>query len=317
MRKWLFILVLLGIIQTINARNRVKTNSIEEFKYELYGRNSSLLDMKAYGNEHENILTLRCGRLWIQDQYLSPLLYVGHQVSLRNEWWQGFANTPTKVRLSGRQEYNHTLLNRKIHRDNWRHVGRFHANLGLSYNEAYTNSSYSLGINGGWGAYYNWRWVNCGIELLIGPYLELDWKSKLQGANINKPYSTDLAMNLCGMGGVNWSIDKRGMSIRVRYLAQMNLIGAEYMPDYWQSYYEMLEGALGKIQFSSALNHRHLQHELTLDMQFKHSTWRVGVAHSYLEYGSRKMRFSNEEVSVIMGCIWNYRTRTQKSLAAW
>lgn len=37
---------------------------------------------------HEDVLTLRFGGMWQQDQYLSPLLYDGMEVGISNEWWQ-------------------------------------------------------------------------------------------------------------------------------------------------------------------------------------------------------------------------------------
>ena len=40
--------------------------------------------------EHEDILTIQGGGMWLQDQYLSPLLYDGVSVGITNEWWQAF-----------------------------------------------------------------------------------------------------------------------------------------------------------------------------------------------------------------------------------
>ena len=71
------------------------------------------------------------------------------------------------------------------------------------------------------------------------------------------------------------------------------------------------------IQFAGAWNHRHLKHELTFDMQLRRTTWRIGLSHTYLEYGTKDLRFSNEEACVILGCIWNYRVNTAKSMLVW
>lgn len=274
------------------------------------------IETQGYGNEHENIFTLRYGWLWQQDQYLSPLLYSGQQVGLSNEWWQGFRKGRRQLRYANVSRYTHSIKN-DFYSGTWKHVGRLHADFGWTYNPNYSNLIYSLGISSGWGACYTWKWRNRGIELLLGPYADLDWKSKLHSANVNKPYSIDLAVNLCALGGVSWTFEANKMTFRLRYLAQMNLIGAEYIPDYWQSYYEMTEGVLGKIRPAGVWNHRHLKHELTFDMQLRHTTWRIGFAHTYLEYGMQNLRFSDEEASVILGCIWNYRVNKAKSMLVW
>jgi hypothetical protein len=39
-------------------------------------------------------------------------------------------------------------------------------------------------------------------------------------------------------------------------------------------------------------------------MQFIRSTWRIGVKHEYIEYGTPNMMFSREQVSAIIGWIW-------------
>lgn len=252
-----------------------------------------LASMAAAQNvEHENVLHVSYGGLWQQDQYLSPLLYSGQRVGIGNEWWQPL-------------------------RGAWHHLGRFDAQFGWTYSSAHTNLIYSLGVSGGWGAYYNWHFRRTGIELLLGPYLDLDWLGKMHGSSVNKPFSMDAALDLCAMGGIAWSFRARTTSYRLRYLVRANIIGVDFLPDYWQSYYELAEGVPGRVRCTTLTNHRTLRHELTMDMQFHRSTWRVGVAHEYVEYGERGMMFSREQVSAVVGCIWHYRINPAKSLAAW
>ena len=78
-----------------------------------------------YNQEHENILTVRYGGLWQQDQYLSPLLYSGQHIGLSNEWWQGFLCDSTK---------------------HWQHVGRAQIIGGMAYSEPKNNLIYSVGL---------------------------------------------------------------------------------------------------------------------------------------------------------------------------
>ena len=242
----------------------------------------------SYGEEHENILSIHYGGLWQQDEYLSPLLYSGQCIGLSHEWWQAMRRDSTS---------------------HWLHVGKVQAMGGIAYSEALNNLIYSFGLQGGWGALYTWQRENLGLKAMVGPYLDIDMTGKMHAGNINKPYSADLGANVCGMGGVSWSFSVKKTSYRLRYIARVNIIGADYMPDYWQSGYEVAEGILGNVRCAGVWNHRHLQQELTFDIQFKRTTWRLGIAHEYLEYGQRDMMFSREAVSAVVGCIWHHRVK--------
>ena len=246
--------------------------------------------------EHENVLSIRYGGMWQQDQYLSPLLYSGQQIGISNEWWQGFNQDSTK---------------------HWQHVGQAHITGGMAYSERMNNLMYSVGLQGGWGAQYVWKWKELGLQALVGPYLDVELFGKMHASNVNKPYSMDLAVNMCAMGGVSWAFKAKKTSYRLRYLARLNVLGMDYIPDYWHSYFEMGEGILGDFRCAGLWNHRHLKHELTFDMQFVRSTWRVGIAHEYLEYGTTEMMFSREMMSAVLGCVWQYKINPAKSFVAW
>ena len=255
-----------------------------------------MLHAEKYNPVHENILSVRYGGIWQQDAYLSPLLYSGQQIGLANEWWQGFRCDST---------------------GHWQHVGKAQLLGGMAYSELYNNLIYSVGLQAGWGGLYLWKWSDLGLIVLVGPYLNVNLLGKLHASNVNKPYSMDLGVDLCAISGVSWAFSYKQTSYRLRYLVRVNMIGVDYMPDYWHSYYEQTEGVLGPVRCSGVWNHRHLQHELTFDMQLKHSTWRVGITHEYLEYGMPKMMFSNETVSAIVGCVWQYKINPAKSFVVW
>lgn len=244
--------------------------------------------------EHENILHISFGGGWMQDQYLSPLLYKGLRVGLGNEWWQPFSKEIEKKEQS---------------ESRWEHVGRIDTQFDWLYNPTKSNVIYALDIRAGWGAYYAWCWENLGLQVILGPYLDVDCTAKLHGTNVNKPYSMDAAVDVMAMTGVSYAFHGKKTSYRLRYLLRTNLIGVDYLPDYWQSYYEMGEGVIGKVRCSGMWNHRTLRHELTLDMQFPHSTWRVGVRHEYLEYGIKNMMFSHEQVSLVVGSVFRYKLK--------
>jgi hypothetical protein len=237
----------------------------------------------SYANEHESSWSVSYGGLWLQDQYLSPLLYSGQQIGIEKEWWKDF---------------------RRKSAWNWQQVGKVHLLGGMAYSELKNNLIYCGGVQGGWGSLYTWNIEKTGLNFLLGPYLNIDFMAKSHAVQVNKPYSIDIGIDACGIAGINWAFQIKNSSFRLRYLAQGNIVGVDYLPDYWQSYYEQTEGVMGEIRCSGMWNRRHLQHELTFDIQLKRSTWRIGVEHEYLEYGTKKMMFSRETVSAMVGCIF-------------
>lgn len=263
----------------------------------------SILCCRAENVEHENILHVNYGGMWEQDQYLSPLLYSGMRVGIGNEWWQGFRED-TRLGRTGRLK-------------SWQHVGRIDVSAGWMYNTPGTNIMYAIGIQSGWGAAYTWSWPQAGVQILLGPYLDLDYTGRLIGSNVNKPYSMDAGLQAEAMGGVSYSFSGKKTSYRLRYLVRANLLGVDFIPDYWQSYYELSEGIAGKVRCAGMWNRRYLHHELTLDMQLPHSTWRVGIRHEYLEYGEDDLWFSREQVMVVVGTCFRYRIQSNKSLKMW
>lgn len=247
--------------------------------------------------EHENILKVKYGWVSLLDPYLSPLAFSGNQIGIANEWWQPFHTT--KKHPSP---------------ENWANVGTIDVHGLRAYNSAYTNLIYALGFHAGWGAYYRFSWFDDRIRLILGPFLEVDFMVREIGSNVNKPYSVDVGIDAMAMAGLQWSFYGKKTSYRLRYRVRTNLIGFDYLPDYWQSYYEIATGVAGVARCSGHWNHNVVRHELSLDLQFPHSTWRVGAEHEFLKYTTKEMQFVRNQVSIVIGCIWNYRINPNKKL---
>ena len=241
---------------------------------------------------HENILSIRWGGIRHYDEYLSPLLYSGQFISLQNEWWQTFRSTA-----------------------DWQHVGKVKLQAGRAYNPPYSNICYALGLQGGWGAHYDFQRlisINA-FHLFIGPYLDIDLLGKELVQNVNKPYSIDFSIDMKAQAGISYCFSGKRSSYRIRYLAATSILGAQFVPQYWQSYYEISEGIVdGTVGFSSLHNHLTLRHELCFDMQFPHSAWRLGVEHEYIRHNMNNLHFQREQVCLIVGTVFNYSTKIRK-----
>lgn len=249
---------------------------------------------------HKDVLTVGYGEMWLLDGYLSPLVYNGEAISLSNEWWQPFKE---------RTKYSTA---------NWGHVGKLSLRGERVISEKKSNLIDALDIQGGWGAHYQFKWdfsASPGVEwsqlrVLVGPYIGADIMAKQMSRNVNKPYSIDAGIDACIMGEVNYAFACKSTAYSIGYGVQMNLFGVEWLPEYWTSYYEITEGVRTSenVHFSYAGNRQYLQQDFHFDMQFKHSSWRVGVKHEYMKYGVDKRPFRRESISGYIGAIFQYKT---------
>ena len=250
--------------------------------------------------EHDNILKIKAGLGYQLDTYLSPMGYTGWQVGLGNEWWQPF-RSDTKLGQTGKL-------------DHWAHVGRVDVMGGKYRSSSRSNHYWSAQVAGGWGAFYEWRWFDDRLRVHVGPYLEAGFTVREQARNVNKIVSFDIAIDAMAMGGISWSFYGKKTSYRLNYLLRTNLIGFDYLPEYWESYYELYEGVPGMARCSGPWNHNTVKHELTLDMQFPHSTWRIGAEHEYIRYGTKDMHWVRNQLNFIIGCRWKYKIRANERL---
>ncbi len=233
---------------------------------------------------HENVLTVEYGGIWQNDEYLSPLLYGGQMIGLQHEWWSALRD--------------------------WRHVGKIHITGAMTDNDrAIRNSQYAVGVNGGWGALYDFNHIMQvrGFNVFVGPYLHADYMLRSISSYQNKPYSMDISATVCLHAGVSYTIHCPRSAYRLQYTLMTDLVGAMFAPDYWQSYHEMNTSLQGVCVFASLHNRQRLQHELSVDMEFRKSTWRIGVRHEYLQSMANNLHFSRESVSVVVGTVFNHR----------
>lgn len=257
--------------------------------------------MAQEGVVHDNILKVKAGTGYQLDSYLSPIGYAGMQIGLGNEWWQPF-----------RQD---TPLGKEGKLANWSHVGRADIFM-TNYYSSVRHSNRYLGaqIAAGWGALYEWKWLDDRLRVHAGPYLDAGFTAREHANNVNKIVSFDIAIDVMAMGGIRWSFYGKHTSYRLNYLIRTNLIGFDYLPEYWESYYEISQGVPGQPRCSGHWNHNTIKHELTLDMQFKHSTWRVGAEHEFVNYGTKDLHFMRNQLSIVIGCIWKYKIHANARL---
>lgn len=244
--------------------------------------------LHAEGTEHENILSVQYGGMWQQDSYLSPLIYTGQFAGVQNQWWQAFRKHPE-----------------------WTHTGQAGIQGAWLYQPEYLNAIYGIGLQAGWSPLYNFQHLlpTEGLNLYIGPDVHFDFMGRMHAVNVNKPYSMDIGLDIQAHAGISYTIPAKHSLYRLRYSIRTSLFGIQYVPEYWQSYYELSTQTGDGIAGTSFHNKQSLCHELTLDMQFRHSAWRLGIRHEYLNYRIHHLLFQREQVSMTIGTVFNYTTR--------
>jgi len=250
------------------------------------------LHTSAQSHSHVDIFSIHGSGLWQQDQYLSPLLYSGWSVGINNTWQQTFERDTTQ---------------------RWLNSGFIDLIYGSSISERRNNSINNMALRAGWGTNYRWTIPHTELTFMLGPSLNGELWARYHTSNVNKPYSMDLNIDICANATIRYVFHGKHTDYRLQYAIRSNLIGLDYMPDYWHSYYEMSEGVLGLVRCSGWWNHRLLDHQLSLDIHLPHTTWRIGVRHEYLEYGQNSMSFSRELLSGVLGIIWHYTTSNIQS----
>ena len=238
--------------------------------------------------DHEDILSVEYGGIWQNDEYLSPLLYEGRYIGIANQWNQSFRRDSS-----------------------WSHTADLRFTGARLYNKRKYNIYYSLGLQTDWNAVYNFRQMLGvrGLNIYIGPSIDLDFMGRYHYSNYNKPVSLDFAIVLGARAGLSYSFAAKKTSYRVSYDIQTSLLGAMFVPDFWQSYYEISESLKGTIVCANVANRQLLRHQLSLDMQFRHSAWRVAVRHEYLQYKAHDLFFSREEVSLVVSTIFHFSSK--------
>ncbi len=246
----------------------------------------------------ENVLTVGIGTTFATDEYLSVLPYSGVSFNLDNEWWQTFRR--------------HSA---------WTHVGEVRLAGGLLGNAPGSNTMVGFGVRGGWGAHYNYTPLPR-LTILAGAVADVDYYGRVLVKSVNKPYSMDLAMALNLSAGVGYTFDAKRSAYRLRYMVRTPFVGCMFAPEMGQSYYEMASSLDGTAHFASFHNRLSLLHELTLDMRFGRSTWRIGVVHDFLRVSVNHLMFSREQVRFVIGtvfdkCVFGGKRRPEHLDAIW
>ncbi len=245
----------------------------------------TVVDANADNDVTQGIGMLGAGYTYQHDGYLSPQVYDGFNVQYKYEWW---------LRLAKEKP--------------WSQIVKLQLNAGRGINESYSNSMLHGHVDIAWGAHYHWS-ILPQLSLMGGGIANFNLVGKMIGRNVNNPGSADGALTIDLSGGLDYDFKIKNSEFRLRYMLQMPIVGCMFVPEIGASYYEMfslwhLDNAF---HLSAPHNMYGINHGLYFDMQFRRSTWRIGVEHETRHWHANQVHFSRNSITGLIGYIIDVR----------
>ena len=198
--------------------------------------------------------TLGVGTDHLCNTYLTPIHYSGWRTELGYERLQAMKFNPEQwiMRLDLRF---------------W---------LGRDHNPAHTASIVQMGFRPSWSMLWRHR-VGDGFTLAVGPNIGAEIGGLYLSRNGNNPASVQASVNVGATAHAAWNGRILGLPLTLRYQPTMPLMGAFFMPDYDELYYEIWLGNHSKLaHFGWPGNFFRLDNLLTADLHFGNTNLRLG-----------------------------------------
>ncbi|MDO4190475.1 MAG: DUF3316 domain-containing protein [Bacteroidales bacterium] len=246
--------------------------------------------LKAQTNDGEGLytasLTATVGSAVLYDDYLSPLDYLGWKTQLQFDYGRYFKAS---------QQCNLSWFNR------W--------NVGYAsvINRAGTARIPAASFAFAYGMKYHFRPARR-LVVTLGGAANLDFMIKYGSRNVNNPASADGAVDVGINAGVSYLIQQQRLVMRVSYNLETPMLGAVFVPEMGESYYEMYLGNLHNVaHFASFHNRLALNGELNCDFVLKHTILRLQLQHHHAAWHANNLYFCRAEWLAGVGFVFNFK----------
>ncbi len=207
--------------------------------------NRYVMRSTLYGVGYTNIL----------DTYLSPMEYTGLEARVLRE-------SMRRTQIMDGKVSTQTL---------------FQANFSITENKAGTGSEMVFHANWNYAWHYQFP-ISDKLKLMAGPLVDINGGFIYNLRNSNNPIQAKAYINLGASGIAIYDFTIKNHPFKLRYQANIPLVGMMFSPEYGQPYYEMsLSHDWGKnICFTSLHNQPAIRQFITLDCPIKSTTIRIG-----------------------------------------
>lgn len=189
----------------------------------------------------------------VYDSYLSPLEYTGIQAHIVYEHLR---------QLKGRGQ-------------RWHQQWLAQAYLG----ELDTGLFYQAMLNANYGWFYRLTPIQQNFQCWLGPQADIQLGALANQRNSNNPAQAKASVGLDASGMAIYRFRLGQIPFIARYQLSLPLVGAQFSPEYGESYYEIFVlGSRGKhLLLTHPLNALSARHLLSLDFPLAH--WNLRVAY--------------------------------------
>lgn len=237
--------------------------------------NRYVMRATLYGIGHTNIL----------DTYLSPMEYTGKEIRVLRE----------SMRMTN-------ILEGKVSRQSL-----FQANLSLSENKIGTGNEIAFLANWNYAWHYQYP-ISENLKLMAGPLLDINGGFIYNPRNSNNPAQAKAYFNLGASGMAIYQFNVKGYPFRLRYQANIPIVGLMFSPEYGQPYYEMsFSHNWGKnLCITSLHNQPALRQFLTLDFPIRKSTVRLGYVCDIQQAQVKKLKSHTWSHVLMLGFVKHF-----------
>lgn len=240
---------------------------------------------------HANMLGIGGARQF--DSYLSPMEYRGLQALFMHESMR--MTRMARGRISFQQ--------------------RWQAGFSYTDNPAGNAEDYggSLSWNGGW--HHHWTPLP-NLRLMAGGLLGAHVGVLYNTRNGNNPAQGRGAIDLSASVAAIYRLRLGRLPLRLRYQADLPLLGGMFSPHYGESYYEIGQHGGGHILFSHPGNALSLCQLFTVDLPVGRCTLRVGYLSDIRQSHVRDIRVKEQSRSFLIGVVRHFSIISGRQTAA-
>lgn len=226
-------------------------------------------------------VALDAGRVRSLDTYLSPLRYDGMHLRLGFERQRALRFSPGK----------------------W--VGKIEAGLTYDHpsNPARNNSLHTVVADADYAMLR--RWTVGGVTLSAGGDIGFRGGVAYNPRNSNNICSPLIRLYLGASGGAAYRFSLGRLPLTARWQATLPVVGAFYLPDYDQSFYEMYLGNYGEtVNVGFWHNRFDMDNLVCLDLHFGTSTLRMGYRNEATTVWQNNISQRRAAHSLVVGVQW-------------
>lgn len=237
-------------------------------------------------------ITASAGTMTLHDDYLSPLDHYGWKTQLNFDYGRFFQKHPKQLAW-----YN-----------------RWNVGYGEVINRSGTVRLNTVSASAAYGVRYFFYPIK-NFEVAVGGVASADFMVKFGSRNVNNPASGDGSLTIGAAAHVGYLVEHNRFIMKLSYELETPLLGAMFVPEMGESYYEMWLGNLHNVaHFASVHNNLSVRGNVNVDFVLKHCTLRLQMQHHQAAWHANNLKFRRSELMGGIGFVTYFKSLSGKQL---